>query len=219
MSIQKDAFKSILNHLATKQGSCWNMTFEASQFDLKDFEDSVSYGHITLNLSMRATSAMQLFDDHIYFKVRKHGIEQELSIPYTALMVIHDPDNNGPATEWPYFVAGARFEPKPEVNPGAIHAMTVPNNQSSPTLLERIEVRGWKVIQGSIKSEVMAPQPFIKELHQAKLNNRNKTKIKIEQSKSIFFPDLDVSKCVFHTKKKLRPEWLTVIKGGLDACN
>lgn len=114
MSIQKITFKGVLSYLATKKSTVWNMVFQASQFDTLDFSSNVTYGHLTLNLGPNATRDMELFDDHVYFKIRKHGIVQEMSIPYTALMIIQDPDDAAESMPWPYFLDhGDELEPEP----------------------------------------------------------------------------------------------------------
>jgi len=104
MSIQRITFEGVLNWLSTKNGPKWHMVFQASQFELNDFADSVNFGHLTLNLSPNATRDMQLTDEHIYFKICKHGIPQEMLIPYTALMIIQDPDDPSGSMPWPYFL-------------------------------------------------------------------------------------------------------------------
>lgn len=104
MSIEKITFEGVLNWLATKAGTRWNMVFQASQFDSQEFSDQLNFGQLTLNLSPNATRDMELFEDYIYFKIRKHGIVQEMTIPYTALMIIQDPDDPADSMAWPFFL-------------------------------------------------------------------------------------------------------------------
>lgn len=271
MTIQKITFQGVLNHLATRQGTRWHMVFQASQFDVRDFGDLVEFGHLTLNLSPSATRDMQLTDTHIYFKIRKHGIVQEMYIPYTALMIIQDPDDPAASMAWPYFLDhGDDFEPSPmtgeeyaiqrmaemgvTITPeqmaehaakmhamapdlfgadGSVNVMALAAKAQSvrkPTLQERMAERGMSVIHGD-GAKVVASLPWIDEVHRAKqarraaqaMDDKNAVvvgeEIRSDGSKgnSVFFPDLDVSKCYFPTKRIARPEWLKVIDGGKDA--
>lgn len=271
MSIQKITFQGVLNHLATKQGTRWHMVFQSSQFDVQDFGDLVDFGHLTLNLSPSATRDMQLTDTHIYFKIRKHGVVQEMYIPYTALMIIQDPDDPAASMAWPYFLDhGDEFEEEPmtgeayviqrmaelgfPITPeqlaehsakmhalapdlinadGSVDVMALAAKAKSvrkPTLHERMAERGMSVIHGD-GAKVVASMPWIDEVHRAKqvrraaqvMDDKNSIvageEIRSDGSKgnSVFFPDLDVSKCHFQTKRIARPEWLKVIEGGKNA--
>lgn len=307
MSIQKITFEGVLNYLATKKGTAWNMLFQASQFDVRDFGDLVNFGHLKLNLSPMATRDMELFEDHIYFKIRKHGIVQEMNIPYTALMIIQDPDDPSQSMPWPYFLdhgddytpdeeeaifgemakelkeltphvvelpnTGVKLELKvptleqhqrsgeeyaikrlaelginitpeqmqeharkmhesmPEIfdAKGNVDLIALANKAQpvrKPTLSERIEARGWTVIEGG-NVQAKASMPFIDEVHRAKQARREQlaklapdgevvVSVRSDGSNgnSVFFPDLDVSKCYFPTSRKRFPSWMTVIQGG-----
>lgn len=270
MSIQKITFSAVLDYLATKNGTRWNMVFQASQFDLNDFSDSVNYGNLTLNLSPNATRDMQLSDTHIYFKIRKHGIPQEMYIPYTALMIIEDPDDPSASMAWPYFLdhgddyvpdesaythtvelpnSGIKVQLKvpslsdfTEMGKSASNVVQFPGGtvhigeeiQMEPrkTLQERMAERGMSVIEGG-GVKVLATIPWIDEVHRAKqarreakaLDDKNadviSEPIRSDGSKgnSVFFPDLDVSKCYFPIKRTVRPEWLKVIDGGKNVAS
>lgn len=316
MSIQRLTFEGILNYLSTKKGTVWNMVFQASQLELEDFNDAITYGNITLNLSPNATRDMQCFDDHVYFKMRKHGIVYEINAPYTALMIIEDPDDRSQSMAWPYFLdhgddyipdeperdtnvfylpnSGVKVELRvptladynnlnldnviqfpggvgykgeeipaagpltlgdlikanqakamskqfPElvgndglIDPEKVHAKA--QEAREPTLLERIELRGWTVIEGGNQKPV-ASIPFIDEVYRAKqakreLANADKlvlgnTMIHVPETNkvdnirsdgsngnSVYFPDLDVSKCYFPVRRINRPTWVSVIEGG-----
>ena len=267
MSIQKITFASVLAYLATKRGTRWNMVFQSSQFELKGFSDSVNYGNLTLNLSPSATQDMHLSDTHIYFKICKHGIPQEMYIPYTALMIVQDPDDPAASLQWPFYldhgddytpdmtdvsnvfglpVQGTKVELKaPSLN-DLIEISTRQNNvvhfpggrttvgkqikmDPRKTLQERMAERGMSVINGG-DVKVHATIPWIDEVYHAKqarretkaLNAKNAVvvsePIRSDGSKgnSVFFPDLDVSKCYFQSKRITRPVWLDVINGGKD---
>ncbi|ABY63173.1 SspB domain-containing protein [Pseudomonas phage 201phi2-1] len=372
MSIQRITFEGVLNWLSTKQSDKWHMVFQASQFDLNDFVDSVSFGHLTLNLSPNATRDMALYDEHIYFKICKHGIPQEMMIPYTALMIIQDPDDPSGSMPWPYFLDhGEDYTPDEdeELDQGTVvkksNVIELPNsgvklelriptledynnlnfdnvlqfpkkdadgelpsaeeiaelNQlmsdngmdinlvefkrndkgefevslslndnpvvewdgkdkhlkqlsdnlpkglvsddgiidvvklaskaqrlalaAPPTLQQRMAERGMSVIIGGAKP-AEASMPFIDEVYRAKRERREAIQkaadealfkeralpagttlgemlqspgmtIRSDGSKgnSVFFPDLDVRKCYFHTRRIVRPEWLQVHEGGL----
>lgn len=309
MSIQKITFEGVLNYLATKKGTAWNMVFQASQFDVRDFGGSVDYDLLTLNLSPIATRDMQLYDDHIYFKIRKHGIVQEMNIPYTALMIIQDPDDPAQSMPWPYFLDhGEDYTPGEEdiifdemakelneltphvvelPNTGVkleLHAPTIEQHRQSgeeytlkrlaelginitpeqlkehaqklhesmpelcgadgkldlvavaskakrvnpPTLLERIEARGWTVIEGG-RNPMTASLPWIDETYRAKrearaarelLGNNEAVSTNVDirsdgsKGNSMYFPNLDVSNCYFVSRRTQRPSWMVVIEGG-----
>lgn len=312
MSIQRLTFEGILNYLSTKKGTVWNMVFQASQLELEDFNDSITYGNITLNLSPNATCDMKCYDDHVYFKMRKHGIVHEIMAPYTALMIIQDPDDPSESMAWPYFLdhgddyipdepdrksnvfhlpnSGIKVElrvptladynnlkldnvihfpggsahvgeeiqmDKPltlgelikanqqaafakqfpdlvgndgNIDPGKVYEKS--QSMREPTLLERIELRGWKVIEGG-GHKPEASMPFIDEVYRAKRAKRESdaalAKITVNaevklggfeirsdgsNGNSVYFPDLDVSKCHFPVRRINRPTWVSVIEGG-----
>lgn len=269
MSIQRLTFEGILNYLSTKKGTVWNMVFQASQLGLEDFNDSITYGNITLNLSPNATRDMQCFDDHVYFKMRKHGIVHEVNAPYTALMIIQDPDDPMLSMAWPYFMDyGDDYIPDEPTQPD--HVVHLPNSgltvklrvptlenltkmnldnvihypggsahvgeeiqMDKPlTLLERIAQRGWTVIEGG-NQKPEASMPFIDEVYRAKQAKRESdvalakiamnAEVKLcgieirsdgSNGNSVYFPDLDVSKCYFPVRRINRPTWVSVIEGG-----
>lgn len=98
--------------------------------------------------------------------------------------------------------------------------------------LEKAGLRNWVVVEGGNKPKHQATMPFIDEVHRAKQQRREEQADMdkfIEQhdlkataairsdgsdGKSAFFPDLDVTKCYFKTKKVERPSWMTVHQGG-----
>lgn len=104
------------------------------------------------------------------------------------------------------------------------------------TLPKKIEQRHWRVIQGG-KSKVPTELPFVDVAYRAKRDAREAhellemTKAAMKPSATVdgpklrelrsdgadgissHFPDLDVSKCVFHVKQTERPSWMTVIQG------
>lgn len=246
------------------------MVFQASQLELEDFNDNITYGHITLNLSPSATRDMQCFDDHVYFKMRKHGIEHEITAPYTALMIIQDPDDPMLSMPWPYFMDhGDDYIPDEPTTPsnvvylpnsgvkvelrvptledlnkmnldnvihfpgGSAHVGEEIQMERPLTLVERIEQRGWTVIEGGNRRPE-ASMPFIDEVYRAKLAKRESAaklakitmndEVKLGEfeirsdgsnGNSAYFPDLDVSKCRFPVGRMTRPVWLTVIEGGV----
>lgn len=92
----------------------------------------------------------------------------------------------------------------------------------------KIRDRRWVVIEGG-KSPKKASMPWIDEVYREKRERREALErlmptmdelpvpeIRSDgaSGESAFFPDLDVSKCVFPTKRVARPVWLTVINGG-----
>lgn len=98
--------------------------------------------------------------------------------------------------------------------------------------LEKAGLRNWVVIEGGRnKPEV---SPVIDEIHRAKEERRarqanlwtqdeldSKVAVKsdlrsdgVSGDKSTYFPDLDVSKCYFQSKRVDRPTWLAVVQGG-----
>lgn len=285
MSIQKITFKGILDHLATKKSRHWLMTFQASQFNTFDFEGAVTHGQLNLNLGPDAIGKLELYEDSFSFACRRHGITHHLTIPYTAIMFIKDPDTSE-FYQWPYyldhgddapyvdedlvddgfdgdvnyidfnnpltpeqlskpsgtvhpFMSKADLKKLQESLPGLFNAngavdilnlakhATRLSTQRELTIAEKVGLRSWAVIEGG-KTNTPASIPHIDEIHRAKQAKRElETKLaKVNLSsepkeirsdgsdgKSVFFPDLDVSKCYFPTRKTARPEWLTVITG------
>ena len=100
------------------------------------------------------------------------------------------------------------------------------------TVQSRVEQRKWRVIKGG-KVNAPAELPFVDVEYRKKRDAREllekdmppvipeKPTGKVRELRSDgadgisrHFPDLDVSKCVFHFNKTPRPEWMTVIEGG-----
>jgi stringent starvation protein B len=96
------------------------------------------------------------------------------------------------------------------------------------TLAERVGLRNWVVIDGG-RQKPKASMPFIDEVYRAKQERREQLEKLMptpefterfelrsdgSEGKSVFFPDLDVSKCYFPRKRIERPSWMVVIQGG-----
>lgn len=247
MSVQKIVFQAMLNHLATKQSPKWHVHLQASQFKLNGFADSTNQGMLILNIGPMATRNMELHDDHFSFNNRKHGVEQFMEIPYTAIMIIQDPDDISQSIPWPYFLDhGDEY-----INPNVEAASNViefkrPVKEIIPDYLDfghgtpkvkevvvaepKKRERKWTVIEGGRSNLPSASMPFIDEVHRAKQARRERDasymkapedvtsqpnrKSDGNDGTSVFFPDLDVSKCYFATKRIERPEWMTVHQGG-----
>lgn len=127
------------------------------------------------------------------------------------------PQDEAKAILGPMFGIGNRTTQKPEV--------------SAPkelTLAERVGLRNWIVIEGG-RNKPKASMPFIDEVYRAKRERREQLEKLMptpeftesfelrsdgSEGKSVFFPDLDVSKCYFPRKRIERPSWMLVIQGG-----
>lgn len=92
--------------------------------------------------------------------------------------------------------------------------------------------RKWAVIKGGKTVEPKASMPFIDHIYREKQERRKAKELAEDrykfgnemvstaplrsdgsEGKSVFFPDLDVSKVVWPPKKIARPDWMTVING------
>lgn len=312
MSIQKHTFEGVLNYLATKESPKWHIYLQASQFELNGFKDSTNFGTLCLNFGPHATRNMVCHDDCVTFNTMKHGIEQFMSVPYTAMMFIQDPDNPNAMLPWPYYLDHGDDSPEVPDNvipftpreawdtangisnklakdyldaPGlkthsdgaqVIDMVEFKATRQSPeertisllkeqglvddngnldlialaqkaapirakakdeqplTIQEKIAMRNWSVIEGG-NQKPEASMPFFDEIYHAKRERRESdmklAKINLNaelgthpkalrsdgnDGTSVFFPDLDVSKCYFPTKRIERPSWMTVINGGKD---
>jgi stringent starvation protein B len=101
------------------------------------------------------------------------------------------------------------------------------------TLETRVRDRHWTVIEGG-KTKPEATMPWIDTVYREKRARREAAELTKDKmvignemkstqpeirsdgstGESSFFPNLDVSKCTWPGKRKARPEWLTVHKGG-----
>lgn len=105
-------------------------------------------------------------------------------------------------------------------------------NHPGQTLREKMEQRHWHIIRGG-KQKVATELPFVdtayrikRDKREAEQSEKNTVKPAPAEPKvrelrsdgadgiSSHFPDLDVSKCAFHTNPIPRPDWMTVIEGG-----
>lgn len=230
----KEAFKNILDFLANSGTTDWRMVFQASQFEVYDFENAVSFDELMLNISPTAVRNMELMDDSFSFDCRKHGIDQKLTIPYSSIIAIKDPNSDN-FFAWPYFNTKPKEEIQPDVpNKVALTSKlnevfnpekseSTPKSDKKTIILDEVKQRGWRIIEGGGNSTPGMPSP-LELIHQSRKEKRemdaklakvvtttNKTNIVIE-TKSEFFPDLDVTKCYFPKQKVKRPEWLAVVK-------